>query len=331
MDAVLETRLRDQLLDRRHRLESAIAEVGPASDMIRLLKEVDSALERMDARVFGVCEACKESVDDDFLYANPLIQYCLCRLTPEQQQALQNDLDLASRVQLALLPKQDLEHAGWQIHYRYEPAGPVSGDYCDAVACGDGIGGCMYFLLGDVSGKGVAASFLMARLSAMFRSLLEVDLPLQNAVEKANRLFSESTIASHYATLVCGKAAAGGRVEIANAGHLPPLVLSRGEVRTVSSTGFPVGMFSQGPYSVQTIDLRAGDTLLLYTDGLTEARDSSDREYGVERLSRVLLDRGAGSTRAVAAACLSDLATFLGGAPRTDDLTLMVVRRTRQP
>src|SRR5438552_2535390 len=79
-------RLRDQLLDRRHRLEDTIAEVGPASDLMRLLKEVDSALERMEARVFGICEVCKETVAEDALYANPLIQYCLCLLTPEQQQ-----------------------------------------------------------------------------------------------------------------------------------------------------------------------------------------------------------------------------------------------------
>lgn len=324
MDPSLESRLRDELLDRREKLVGVIGDVGSAPDLVRLLKEVDSALSRMDSRTFGRCQVCKEAVDDDFLSTNPLIQYCLCNLTPAQLQALQNDLDLAYQIQLALLPKQDLTHAGWQIHHRYEPAGPVSGDYCDVVTCD---GGNLFFLLGDVSGKGVAASFLMARLNALFRSLIDVGPPLQEIVERANRLFSENTVTSHYATLVCGRASPSGEIEICNAGHCPPLVVSRGEATPVGSTGFPVGIFAKGPYSVQKVRLSPGDTLFLYTDGLTEARDPNDREYGLDRLSGFLRSRSGRTGRALAAECLADLASFLGGAPRTDDLTLMVVRR----
>src|SRR5437867_12463276 len=134
VDVATEAIFRDQLLDRRRRIESTLSDVGEAEDLVRLLKEVDSALSRMDAGTYGGCEVCHETVDDDLLLTNPLIQYCLCRLTPEQQRALQDDLDLATRIQWALLPKQNLRFAGWEVHYRYEPAGPVSGDYCDAIA-----------------------------------------------------------------------------------------------------------------------------------------------------------------------------------------------------
>ena len=125
MDTASEPILRDQLLDRRRRLESAVRDVGDAPDLVRLLQEVDSALTRMDARSYGRCEVCEESVETNFLLANPLIQYCLCDLSPHQQKALQSDLDLAARIQWALLPSQDQTYAGWDVHFRYEPVGPV--------------------------------------------------------------------------------------------------------------------------------------------------------------------------------------------------------------
>ena len=332
MNAATEANLKSQLLDRRHRLENAIADVGEAPDLTRLLLQVDSALERMDARSFGFCEVCKETVDDDFLEANPLIQYCLCRLSEQQQRALEKDIDLATRVQLALLPKQDLRFAGWEVHYRYEPAGPVSGDYCDAVTRENG-DRTLLFMLGDVSGKGVAASFLMARLNATFRSLIDTGLPLDQLVERASRIFGETAIASHYATLVCGKASASGEIELCNAGHCPPLLLGGDEVAPIGATGFPVGIFASSgssgssPYSVQNVRLAPGDTLFLYSDGLTEARDERDSEFGVDRLRHFLHEHRALSARALAAACLKEQASFLGGAPRADDLTIMVVRR----
>src|SRR5262245_24492777 len=99
MNAATATALRGHRPDRRRRLEAAIAEVGAPSDFVRLLHEVASALSRMDTGTYGSCEVCHETVDDDFLESNPAIQYCLCRLSAEQQQALQNDLDLANRIQ----------------------------------------------------------------------------------------------------------------------------------------------------------------------------------------------------------------------------------------
>ena len=102
------------------------------------------------------------------------------------------------------------------------PAGPVSGDYCDLVP---GSPGHFHFLLGDVSGKGVAAAMLMSHLSAMLRTLITLDLPLSQLMERASRVFCESTLPTHYATLICGRASSSGEIEICNAGHPPPLVV----------------------------------------------------------------------------------------------------------
>ena len=229
MDAGTKAALREQLVDRRDRLRYAVEEVGEVEDLTRLLTEVDSALTRIDGGTYGRCEICREDLDAAQLVANPLARYCLCELSPDQQRALENDLGLATRIQAALLPEQDLRAAGWEAHYRYQAAGPVSGDYCDLLTGRDGDSD-LYFVVGDVSGKGIAASLVMSHLNASFRSLIALGLPVQDLLDRTNRLLLESTIPSHYATLVCGRARRSGEVEICNAGHLPAFVVRRGHV-----------------------------------------------------------------------------------------------------
>jgi sigma-B regulation protein RsbU (phosphoserine phosphatase) len=99
-------------------------------------------------------------------------------------------------------------------------------------------------------------------------------------------------------------------------------------VEPIGATGFPVGLLSSGPYSLDRVSLAAGDTLFLYTDGLTEASDRDRVEYGPERLSRLLHKNRGLAPDHLAAACLRELAGFQAGSPRGDDLTIMVVRRT---
>lgn len=330
MNVKLEGPLRDQLMDRRQRLTSAIEDVREAGDLVRLLAEVDGALARMDAGVYGGCEVCHEEVEDDFLLTNPLIQYCLCNFTPEQLGRLQEDMGLAGRIQWALLPKQDLSFAGYETHFRYEPAGPVSGDYCDLVtrcATGGTEGDSLLFVVGDVSGKGFAASLLMAHLNAAFRSLVGTGLTVEQLVERANQLLLESKIPSHYVTLVCGRADATGEVTITNAGHCPPLVVREREVGSIGATGFPVGMFGDGAFTTTRIRLAPGESLFIYTDGLSEASRHGGEEYGTERLVRLLHEHRREPARRMAARALDDLTGFLEGARRADDLTLLVVRR----
>jgi len=326
MSTVRKIDIRARLLDRRQRLETAVVEFKETAHLTRLLQEVDSALERMDKGSYGLCEVCHGSIEEDRLMADPLTRNCLDCLTPDQQRELEQDLDLASRIQTQLLPSKNLSFGGWEAYYHYEPAGPVSGDYCDLVSS-ETERGDLFFLLGDVSGHGVAASMLMAHLHAMFRTLIAVGLSADQLVERANRIFCESTISADYATLVCGRAGKSGEVDVCNAGHCPPLLVRGGEITSLGATGLPVGIFSSGEYSVQRVQLAHGDSLLLYTDGLTEARDRANAEYGTERLARLVKGRRGLPPQALTGACLKDVKTFLSGAPRTDDLTIMVIRR----
>jgi sigma-B regulation protein RsbU (phosphoserine phosphatase) len=320
----MEILLRDQLIVRQQKLEAALAGFGGQAHLRQLLQEVDSALERLDNGVYGLCEVCHDPVETERLLANPLARFCLDHLSPREQQMLERDLELAARIQAELLPKPDFVFGDWQVARHYEAAGPVSGDYCDLVSDGDG---SLYFMLGDVSGKGVAAAMLMTQLHAMFRSLISIGLPLEQLVERASRLFCESTLPTHYATLVCGKAGASGEVEICNAGHLPVFWLRRNGIERIEATGLPIGVFCEERFSCYPAQLAPGDSLLLYTDGLSEAHNGSDEEYGVERLAKLASSRHSLPPQSLLGECLQDLKRFRAGARKSDDLTVMAIRR----
>src|SRR5713101_5185284 len=147
------TYLRSELEQRRERLHSALHSSAGDSSLSQLLTDVDAALDRFASGTYGLCQTCHDPIEPDRLLADPLVQFCLDHLTREEQRALENDLTLASRIQRALLPRVDFS-PGWEVRYHYQPAGLVSGDYCDLLETPDGL----LFLLGDVSGKGVAAS-----------------------------------------------------------------------------------------------------------------------------------------------------------------------------
>ena len=317
------TFLHSQLEERKRKLESAIALAPQNAGLAGLLREVDSALERMGKGSYGICEECHETVEASRLLADPLVRYCLGHLTEAQRQALQRDLDLASEVQRKLLPRTGLRTGGWETSYYYAPAGPVSGDYCDLIPSDGGL----FFVLGDVSGKGVAASMLMTQLHALFRSLTGMALPLAQIVRQVNRIFCESALAGQYATLVCGQAKPSGEVEVHNAGHWPAILAGDGGMLRIESTGLPLGMFLEGEFCLTRLELKAGDTLFLYTDGLSEARSGSE-EYGVDRLTRLVGRHAARPAAEVVAACVDDLRTFCSGSPHLDDLTLLAIRRS---
>jgi sigma-B regulation protein RsbU (phosphoserine phosphatase) len=212
----------------------------------------------------------------------------------------------------------------WDTQYRYEPVGAVGGDYCDLIVLGDGKS--LFFAVGDVAGKGVAASLLMTHLSAIFRSLLSLDLSLADVVSRANRLLCETTAPAHYATLVCGRATANG-VELCNAGHCRPLLLHRHATRRLDPTGLPLGLFNGGQYTVLHLSLGAGESLALYSDGITEAQDPVGDEYREERLIHCLRDRYEHGAGAMADSVFQDVARFRQTRPPEDDMTLLIVRR----
>jgi sigma-B regulation protein RsbU (phosphoserine phosphatase) len=315
--------LRTELEQRRERLHAALHSPAADASLSQLLTAVDAALRRIDQGTFGLCESCHDTIEAERLLSDPLVRFCLDHLTSAEQRALESDLSLAARIQHALLPKPDLAPVGWDVRYHYQPAGMVSGDYCDLFETHGGL----LFMLGDVSGKGVAASMLMSHLRATFRSLAEAGLPLHRMVEDANRIFCESTLAGQFATLVVGRADHDGSVEFVSAGHLPVLHIHRDGATPKDSTGVPLGMFCTTRFPVHRLTLAHGELLFLYTDGLTESRNRAGAEYGLLRIRTLAAPHMGIDPAGLISKCLEDLLSFGEGLKPTDDLTLLAVRR----
>lgn len=322
----VEAMLREQLLDRSARLQ----EVGPRSgadpDLARLLSEVDAALARFEKGTYGLCDVCHDPIEAERLIADPLIRLCLGDLTQKELDRIQDDLQLAAEIQKGLLPASAVSGEFWSVDLVYQPAGIVSGDYVDVIRQN----GDVYFILGDVSGKGMAASILMSNLHAMFRALIPLDLPLCDLVKRANSLFCESTLANQYATLICGKLNAKGELEFCNAGHLPPIIVGRSGTVQLESAGLPLGMFCDSNFAASCAKLESGDTLLLFSDGVTEANNEAEEEFGISRV----IDAVNGSHRSgptdLLTTCVKSIGGFRGNATRNDDLTMMALKYSGQ-
>jgi phosphoserine phosphatase RsbU/P len=323
MESIYLAPIKQQLNERRERLIATNKSLPNSAHLFDLLKLVDAALERIDDGSYGICEVCKAIIEEEILKENPLITVCLGDLNSHQQKALELDLAFASQIQRNLLPQNNLSINGWELSYQYNPAGPVSGDFCDMIQMADN---SLLFVLGDVSGKGVAASLMMSHLHALINSLISFGLSVSELVEKANRLFSKSTMNTNYATMVFGKANPIGEIEICNAGHNPPLLLSDGNIKPINATGIPIGLFCETVYTVEKFLLKKGDSLLLYTDGLTESM-ADGIEYGEARVTALLRKNGNLSAEMLIESILKNNKEYIGNSLPTDDLTIMAVKK----
>lgn len=322
--APIDSMLYEQLLDRQQRLRDAEFDNLLAADVTRLLSEVDAALVRFNNGTYGLCEECHDPIEPERLVADPLIRLCLGDLTQKQLNDMQRDLELAAQIQKGLLPKPAFSANTWQVDFAYQPAGIVSGDYVDFIEQN----GELYFILGDVSGKGMAASILMSNLHAMFHALIPLGLELCDLMSRANRLFAESTLANQYATLIVGKINANGEVEMCNAGHLPPIIVGGEKSFEMEPSGLPLGMFCDSNFVSSGVKLEPGETLLLFTDGVTEANDPAGAEYGTERLRSSINGSSVGHPTEILQICVDSVAAFRSGADRNDDLTMLALKYT---
>jgi sigma-B regulation protein RsbU (phosphoserine phosphatase) len=315
--------LRTTLIDRRERLVALPSDaVGPR--VVSLLTEIDAALDRLEGPSFGACTRCDGQVEHDRLLVDPLTTVCLDCLTEAERRALERDLELASRVQASLLPPRDFAAGEWSGHYTYLPHGAVSGDYVD-VLVGPGAETDAVVMVGDVSGKGVAAALLMSHLHAIFRATSGAGLA--EMVERANRLLCAAAPSGSFATLVAARLQPDGMVELCTAGHTPPLVVTAGGIRQLTADCMPLGLFCEAPYSTRSLRLEPGDALLLATDGLTESSDGNDVELGSAGVAAALASANRGSATALVRAANDAAAAHRKGVLAHDDLTVLAVRR----
>jgi serine phosphatase RsbU (regulator of sigma subunit) len=241
----------------------------------------------------------------------------------EAERRVARELEIAKQVQARLFPQMlpalgTLDYAGACIQ-----AHAVGGDYYDFMDLGRGRLG---LVIGDIAGKGIAGALLMASLQANLRSqsAIALDEP-QRMLQSVNRLFYENTIDSAYATLIFAEYDDKmQRLRYVNCGHLPALVLKRdGGVERLHATGTVLGLFNEWECSLRECQLSLGDTLLLYTDGATEARNDAGEEYGEHRLIAALRRYRERPSSALLASIADDVQQFCHN-QQHDDITLVV-------
>ncbi len=243
----------------------------------------------------------------------------------EAERRVAQELEIAMQVQARLFPQdlpalQTLEYAGTCRQARH-----VGGDYYDFLAIGQGR---LCLAIGDVAGKGIGAALLMANLQANLRSqcLTGLDDPAM-LMRSVNRLFCENTPESAYATFFFSEYNdQTGRLRYANCGHLPALVVrAGGELERLESTATILGRFPRWDCSVGETSLFAGDTLALYTDGVTEACSPDGEEFGEQRLLDCLrLHRGCSPNDLVS--CVIDEVHRYSPHEQQDDITLIIAK-----
>lgn len=319
--SVFDAAIQEELFGRLQTLKKVSLENGRSSDFARVLEEVDAALKRYEDGTYGICETCHDSIGVETMLADPLARVCLDELTGKQKEALEDDLQFAAQIQRGLLPERNISHGNWRVDYAYEPAGIISGDYCDVIVDD----GHLYFILGDVSGKGMAASLLMSNLHAIFHSLVPMRLELPELMVRANRLLLKSSLDSQFATLVVGRASADGHVETVNAGHLPPLLIKGGVKGELTQAGLPLGMFCEATFASEKVKLDSGDSLLLFTDGVTETVNGDGVEFGTSRLSESINGGSFAGPGDLVARCVGRVTDHRGGGERKDDLTMLAL------
>jgi sigma-B regulation protein RsbU (phosphoserine phosphatase) len=323
MTTMNETLTRTDLVRRREDLTRAGRHSG--TDLQALVADVDAALTRLDRGTYGICDVCSEFIGTEHLERDPVARTCAEHPTPAEQARIDRDLGLARDVQRALLPKPNGAIAGWQYGYRYEPAAAVGGDFFDVIPIPSR--GETLVLVGDVSGKGVAASMLMSHLLATLRSLASLALPTADLLARVNALFHASSAPSSYATLAAASLLPGGAVDLYSAGHWPPMLRRGSSVAPLEvETGLPLGLFAGSTYTPTRVNLQSKDTLLFYTDGAIDAENGAGEDYSHRRLGRALAGADGDGLEALLDRCLQDVRGFQDRRRGDDDLVLMAVR-----
>lgn len=262
------------------------------------------------------------------------MQQSLAAYTEELKQttaakaSMESELKIAHDIQMSMLPKtypafpdrHDLD-----IYGQVMPAKAVGGDLYDFFICEDQL----FFCIGDVSGKGVPASLVMAVTRSLFRNISAYTHDPDQIVLALNEALSSNNETGMFVTVFLGVLdLTSGHLSYANAAHNPPLLLAGGDVSILTcDSNIPVGVMSGWEYTIQHIDLKTGDGVLLYTDGLNEAEDSRHQQFGMERVMHVA-QTTINRPQTLIEAMTASVQMFVGNAEQSDDLTMLAIQYT---
>jgi serine phosphatase RsbU (regulator of sigma subunit) len=251
----------------------------------------------------------------------------------KEKEAILSELRVASRIQLALLPREAPELPGWQLAGTMKTAREVGGDYFDYIPGPQVRGGRnLYLAIGDVSGKGVPAGLVMVMARSIIRSLVGRGAAPRDVLREGNRLLKQDLKPGMFMSMLLAYVDVGtGRMLLSGCGHERPLIYRARQrrIERIDLGGLVLGVVPDiSPHlEEQQLNLDPGDLVLLYTDGVTEAMDVDRTPYGMDRLERFLAKNGHQSPERFVKALVDDLELHQAGAEQHDDITLIAARR----
>lgn len=299
--------------------EKAVDTVG-----LDVISKIDDTLEHIETGRFGHCKVCDGEIEPERLIHDFTTEICLGCYSDDQITELERDLELAAKVQEHLLPGKTPDLAGADIAVLTKPARIVSGDYYDFFSfrnCHQGLA------IADVMGKGVSASMLMSNLQASLRILGPEIHELHDLTTRLNKLFRYNLKLIRFITLfLAALDTEKKQLNYCNAGHNPPLLwrAATGCSEWLKPTGPAIGLAPEFTYKSNTVQLRSGDVVVFYTDGLVEARNRSKEEFSQERVAEFMLDHHTDSAEQLLSSLVNEVGAF--AVDFHDDLTVMVLK-----
>lgn len=307
------------------------ARLGPApeQDVQEHLHVLDTALDQVAGNTFGVCKVCGEGVDEVLLEMDYTADVCLGHFSDEQLRQLEYELELSQIVQRSMLPQEVPHIPGLALAAFNRPAQIVGGDFFDFLEFQDGRHA---ILIADVAGKGVSAGLIMASIQTALRSLVPVGTSPADVLSHLNRLFAHNIHFTTFVTLFLGAYDPVTRLlDYCNAGHNPPLLYRRTngaayEIQALKPCGAAIGLVEDPQFKDVSVPMFPGDLLLLYTDGVSEAINPSQEEFGVPRLEAFLNHSAGLSPRDLITGLRRELDLFTANSTPFDDTTMIFCR-----
>lgn len=285
---------------------------------------IDESIEKIKSETFGVCKMCYDEIESEILQMDYTASVCLGCFSAQELRQLENELELSQVIQRGLLPQQIPSIAGLNIAAFSRPAQILGGDYFDFVNFKDGSHG---LIVADVSGHGVSASMFLSSLQTAFHTLVpDADSPLQ-VLERINRLYVHNINFTTFVTIFFGQYNPQTRIlTYANAGHNSAYLyrMSTNEEIWLRPTGPAVGLTEGFSIHKEEVQLEAGDILLLYTDGITEATDTQGVFWNEDGLTDIVRQNSDSSSENLIQKIMQALKEHTNGAQLEDDVTLMI-------
>lgn len=243
---------------------------------------------------------------------------------------LKGDLEIAREIQFGLVPTEPFIWNGLNIHHLMRPANTVGGDYFDIIRLEEDR---IAIVVGDVSGKGMPAALLMALLLGSLRTLVAAGLRGAELITRLNDYLSTNIPPGRLVTLFYGELdLPSGLLTYVNAGHNAPYLMRQGTISArLNATSLVLGIDVNARYETRGINIQSGDRLLLFTDGITEAFNEREEEYGEDRLANFLQKHANAEPRDLLQSLVNDVLKFCSSAKPSDDMTMMIITKMASP